>query len=210
MGLAIVWASLFFYNRAVKNGNKVAWFSLLLQWLDLVFMAISILILHFKEEDCDAEDTCQVIENCKWGYYVVLVCNLVFWFFPIMLGFSDTEKHIHLHMVVLDSLSDLPLVVIIIATKAYTVHWWIFIDIAFKLIMLLRTYAYHLIINLVLRKKELDELQKKQEEVNKMEAEMYEAGKSDEEIQKRTTAFLMGDAAQEALADDAAGRTEDA
>merc|ERR1712154_655462 len=125
-------------------------------------------------------------------------------------GFSDTEKHIHIHMVVLDTLSDLPLVVIIIVTKAYTVHWWIFIDIAFKLVMLLRTYAYHLIINLVLRKKELDALQKQQEEVNKLETELFDAGKSDEEIQRRTTALVEGGAAEEALAEDDAGRTGDA
>lgn len=122
---------------------------------------------------------------------MVLVCNLTFWFFPVMFGFSDTEKHIHIHMVVLDTLSDLPLVVIIIATKAYTVHWWIFIDIAYKLIMLLRTYAYHLVIHLILGKARLDALEKQQTEIIKMENEMFDAGKSDDEILRATTTFLQ-------------------
>ena len=144
----------------------------------------------FVVEECAADDTCTIISNCKWGYYVVLVCNLVFWFFPIMFGFSDTEKHIHIHMVILDSLSDLPLVVIILATQAYTVHWWIFIDIAFKLIMLLRTYAYHLVINLVLRKKELDELEQIQKATTKIENDMFDQGASDEAIQRSVTQYL--------------------
>ena len=39
----------------------------------------------------------------------------------------DGDQHIHIHMVVLDSLTDLPLVIIIMVTDAYQVHWWIFI-----------------------------------------------------------------------------------
>ena len=120
------------------------------------------------------------------GYFVVLVLNLFFWFFPVMFGFSDTEKSIHLHMVILDSFTDLPLVIIIIMSEAYTVHWFIFIDIAFKLVMLLRTYAFHLVINLVLRRTELKRLQQDQQAQLKLQNELWEKGHSNHEIEERT------------------------
>ena len=110
------------------------------------------------------------------GYFVTLVLNLFFWFFPIMFGFSDTEKYIHLHMVVLDLCTDLPLVIVVIATEGYDIHWWIFVDIAFKLIMVLRTIAFHCFLNLILRKKELDTLQKMQSEQLQLENKLFDQG----------------------------------
>ena len=47
--ISILWASLFFYNRAIKNGQKIAWLSLLLQWVDIVFCCISVLVIHSQE-----------------------------------------------------------------------------------------------------------------------------------------------------------------
>merc|ERR1712228_1088842 len=157
--ISILWASLFFYNRAIKNGKRIAWLSLLLQWIDLVFCSISLLVLHSQEGSCLDQGICI-------GYFVVLILNLFCWFFPIIFGFSDTEKHIHIHMLVLDLFTDFPLVVVIILTESYTIHWWIFIDIIFKLIMILRSIAYHFLL--------------------KLENKLYDQGATNEEIEIRT------------------------
>ena len=61
--VSILWASLFFYNRAIKNGKRVAWFSLLLQWVDIVFCCISILVIHSEEGAKLRVHICVEIEN---------------------------------------------------------------------------------------------------------------------------------------------------
>ena len=68
-----------------------------------------------------------------------------------MLGFSDTEKYIHLHMVILDLCTDLPLIIFIGYTESYDAHWFLFIDVGVKLILVLRSIAYHGIYSLLLR-----------------------------------------------------------
>ena len=129
--------------------------------------------------DCDCfvwfEGDCLDRGFCV-GYFVILVLNLFFWFFPVMFGFSDTEKHIHIHMVLLDLFTDFPLVVTVIMTEGYNIHWWIFIDIAFKLIMILRTIAFHCFLNLILRRKELDQLQKMQTEQFNLQNKLFDQG----------------------------------
>ena len=74
-----------------------------------------------------------------------------------MLGFSDTERYIHLHMVILDCCTDFPLICVLVFTEgALEVHWFLFIDIAVKLILLLRSIAYHGIFSLFLKGKDKD------------------------------------------------------
>eukprot|EP01084_Bolivina_argentea_P193583 332106_1 len=181
--ISILWASLFFYNRAVKNGKKIAWLSLLLQWIDIVFCCITVFILHSQQGNCLNDVICV-------GYFIVLVLNLFFWFFPIMFGFSDTEKHIHIHMVILDTFTDLPLVTIIIYSKAYNIHWWMFVDIAFKFIMLVRTYAFHLFINLILRRKELNTLHRQQTAQKELQDRLWDQGATNTEIEFQTMELI--------------------
>eukprot|EP00483_Globobulimina_turgida_P003993 UN04001 len=121
---------------------------MLLEWVDILFMYIVILILavEISGNGCFSYALCV-------GYFIIVVIKTYFWFFPIIFGYSEADAHIHIHMVALDTLTDLPLIIIIVASDGYSVHWFLFVDIAFKLVMLLRCYAYHLVVNLILKKK---------------------------------------------------------
>eukprot|EP01084_Bolivina_argentea_P149776 261621_1 len=171
--VAILWALIFFYGHALKAGKTDGWFnkawiSLMLEWFDITLMYIVIIVLHSELGTCFSQSVC-----C--GYFVIASIKLYLWFFPIMFGYSDTEWYIHAHMVILDTFSDLPLVIILIASEGYNVHWLLFVDVTYKLIILLRCYAYHGVINLILRRVELNEKHKKQlAEANDDNAEVVE------------------------------------
>ena len=152
---ATLWALLFFYRHALKAGKTDGWFnkawiSLLTEWFDIILMYIAIIVLNVELGECFSQAICT-------GYFVIASIKLYLWFFPIIFGYADTEKYIHIHMIILDSFTDLPLVVTIIATEAYDVHWFIFVDIVYKIFMLLRCYAYHGVINLWLKRVELNQ-----------------------------------------------------
>jgi len=178
MAISVLWALLFFYDYALEAGrtggvlNK-AWLSLLTEWIDILLMYMAIFILHGQLGACFGAAICVT-------YFVVASIKLYLWFFPIMFGYSDTEWYIHVHMLILDSLTDLPLVITIIATEGYLIHWFLFVDISYKIIMLLKCYAYHGLINLVLRKVELDQKHKEQ----LRGADKIEDGDDDTEIEQ--------------------------
>merc|ERR1712176_978731 len=91
-----------------------------------------------------------------FGYFIVFIIKLVFCFTPIVFGYAKYEKYVHIQMVVLDSFTDLPLVFMIIITKGYEIGLFVFFDIVFKILLLLCSYAYHLVINLLLKRLEDD------------------------------------------------------
>jgi len=173
--ITLLWTTLFFYNRAVVNKKNLAWLSLLVEWFDLIFMVIAIYVIHHILGECFHSALCI-------GYFVVLTLNLVLWFFPIMLGYSDTERSIHIHIVVLDMCTDFPLVVTIILTQAYTISWFIFFDVIYKLIVLLRSITYHGVLNLFLRREELRLLERHQKEQIELENRLMDEGKNVDEI----------------------------
>ena len=69
------------------------------------------------------------------GYFVICSIKLYLWFFPIMFGYADTELYIHIHMVILDLVTDFPLLLIVIINKAYEISAFIYFDILYKLIV---------------------------------------------------------------------------
>jgi len=146
----VLWASLFFYNKAIELGGAwLAWLTLLVEWLDVVFMLIVILILH---DVTDGNCFDRLICCAYFGFFVV---DVFVWFTPIMFGFANTERRIHIHMIFLDVVSDLPLVIIVFVKRAYQLHWFIFLDMALKIFLLIRSIAYHGIVKLAFRSHEL-------------------------------------------------------
>ena len=73
----------------------------------------------------------------------------MYWLFCGLFGYADTERYIHIHMMTLDLMTDLPLIIVVIYDGGYELHW--FILFIYKILMLLRTIAYHGVLNLVLR-----------------------------------------------------------
>ena len=159
--ITVFWSILFFYGHALKVGRathifNMSWISLTTEWIDIIFMYIVILILHnILDGNCFNMSLCI-------GYFVICSIKLYFWFFPIMFGYADTEWYIHIHMMILDIFTDLPLIIVVIVNEGYELHPFIYFDIVYKLIMLLRTIAYHGVVNLILRRVELNALHKQQ------------------------------------------------
>eukprot|EP01083_Nonionella_stella_P188528 695128_1 len=141
--------SILFYSHDFTRGIR---YSFVLQWIDIILMFIVIELLNRNltgDGNCFSEALCI-------GYFVVFSIKIIFWFAPIMLGYAKDDKTIHKHMVLLDTFTDLPLVLTIIFTDGYKIHEIVFFDIFFKIIMLLIAYAYHLLISLVLAKCQRD------------------------------------------------------
>merc|ERR1719461_1084545 len=108
----------------------------------------------FHERGEDAEG-CFSMALC-FGYFIVFIIKLFFCFTPIVLGYAKYGKYVHHQMVALDTLTDLPLVFMIIIGKAYEIHIVVFFDIVYKIMLLLSSYSYHLVINIVLKQFVLD------------------------------------------------------
>jgi len=156
--VALLWATTFFYKTAAESKNKMfVWSSLVLEWIDLIFMTVIIVLLNQNHD-------CFHLAICK-GYFSVLTIFMIVWFLPIMFGQSAMSKAMDIHLIVLDSVTHLPLVLIIIITQGYTLHWFIFIDVAYKLILLLRVYGYHGFYELVVNR---DETERQAQEETKM------------------------------------------
>eukprot|EP01083_Nonionella_stella_P157690 512214_1 len=136
-------SSIVFYSTSFKKGVG---YSLGVQWIDVILMFIVIEILNTSYiGNCFSKALCS-------GYFVVFTIKIIFWFTPMIFGYVDDDKRIHLHMVLLDTFTDLPLVLIIIFSHGYNVHPFVFVDIVFKVIVLLISYSYHLMINLILKR----------------------------------------------------------
>eukprot|EP01083_Nonionella_stella_P140534 431071_1 len=137
-------SSILFFSHSFTKGIR---YSFVLQWIDIVFMFIVIESLNraYNHLTCFSRPLCV-------GYFVVFSIKIIFWFAPIMLGYAKDDKTIHKHMVLLDTFTDLPLVLTIVFTDGYGVHEIVFFDVFFKIIMLLISFSYHLLINLILAK----------------------------------------------------------
>eukprot|EP01083_Nonionella_stella_P002875 8234_1 len=132
-------SSILFYGHSFSKGIQ---YSFALQWIDIILMFIVYWILT-GDRRCFSKPLCI-------GYFGVFSIKIIFWYAPIMLGYAKNDNTIHLHMVLLGTFTDLPLVLTIICTDEYDIHEIVFVDIVFKVIMLLVSYAYHLMISLLL------------------------------------------------------------
>jgi len=93
------------------------------------------------------------------------------WFMPIMFGQAVTSKAMHIHLIILDSVTHLPLVVTIIVSQEYTLHWFIFVDVAYKLVLLLRAYGYHGFYQLIVNRDEVNAQDKEEQKAMEQQNE---------------------------------------
>ena len=155
--ITILISMVFFYGYHLRNRYIFAWFMLFVEYIDILLMWIVIMILQ-NVLDVNNNGSCFDTKICN-GYWIILCIKIIVYFIPIIAGYMSTEKAIHIHMLILNTLTDLPLVIIIIVSKGYQKHWFIFIDIVFKILILLKTYGYHGVINLALKKVEEQQFQ---------------------------------------------------
>jgi len=133
-----------------------------LEWIDLIFMSVVIILLNHITSGCFSVSVCV-------GYFSVLTIFMVVWFLPIMFGQGATSKAMNIHLIILDSVTHLPLVLTIIITQGYKIHPFVFIDVAYKLILLLRAYGYHGFYQLIVNRDESEK--QNQAEVKRIDQE---------------------------------------
>ncbi len=134
-------SSILFYSSSFKRGVG---YSFVVQWIDIILMFVVIEILNSNLiHDCFGEALCV-------GYFVVFTVKIIVWFMPMIFGYADHKRNVHIHMTVLDLCTDGPLLLTIFITKGWTVNAFVFVDIAFKLVVLCVSISYHFVINIIL------------------------------------------------------------
>ncbi|ETO14783.1 hypothetical protein RFI_22586 [Reticulomyxa filosa] len=204
---AMLWATVFFYKTGVDSKSKLmVWSSLVLEWVDLIFMCVVIVLLNhitggefiviktffferFQKKKIYVyvvlpKAFTKIIRIIKKGGGGVLTIFMVVWFLPIMFGQAVTSKAMHIHLIVLDSVTHLPLVVTVIITKGFKIHWFVFVDIAYKLILLLRAYGYHGFYQLIVNR---DEVEKQDRAEQKIVDDDNEPSTGDKEVKQTDT-----------------------
>eukprot|EP00481_Brizalina_sp_1-RS-2013_P001674 TRINITY_DN422_c0_g1_i1.p1 TRINITY_DN422_c0_g1~~TRINITY_DN422_c0_g1_i1.p1 ORF type:complete len:125 (+),score=7.10 TRINITY_DN422_c0_g1_i1:169-543(+) len=114
-----------------------------MQLVDIILMFVVIEVLHnYYHSGCFSESLCN-------GYFTIFVIKIAFTLVPIMFNFFYVthKKRFHIHMILLNTFTNLPLIFIVLMTKGYDVHPFVFFDIIVKVTILLISYSYHLVIN---------------------------------------------------------------
>ncbi|ETO22864.1 hypothetical protein RFI_14329 [Reticulomyxa filosa] len=133
--IALVWCSLFYYNRLIKENPEMAWTVFWEEWVDIVLTVIMVLILHRAYADkhnsthnCETQlkNTSALLGACfKSGlcstYWSVFVVQLSGWMLPMMIieGWG-AEKHatkVALHLFILDLCTNVPILIAVVATS---------------------------------------------------------------------------------------------
>jgi len=64
--VAMLWATIFFYKTGVDNRSRLfVWSSLVLEWIDMVFMCVVIILLNHITAGCFTLSICK-------GYFSVM------------------------------------------------------------------------------------------------------------------------------------------
>lgn len=139
--------SLFVLSFQSMNWHKGdRWFCAInfaFEWIDILSqIAVIILYHHFA----DSEDK-GTITKVFWVFTLV---QILFWIPPLALGSAKSPAHLAKQVVLLDVVTDVPLVITSLVTGAYTVQFWIFCDLIVKVLLMLRGIVVNICLYLVL------------------------------------------------------------
>ncbi|ETO13754.1 hypothetical protein RFI_23612, partial [Reticulomyxa filosa] len=124
---ALVWCSLFFYNRLLKENPDMAWSVFWEEWSDIVLTIIVVLLLHnaYEKETNSSHDACFKSGLCS-TYWVIFILQLTGWMLPMMtIEGWGAERHavrVSLHLFILDLCTNVPIIIAIVATS-FTFHF---------------------------------------------------------------------------------------
>lgn len=120
-----------------KAGDKTfRYLNFIFEWIDIFFQ---ILVILLYSAYADTDNRLSVVK----AYWAFTFIQLLFWIPSICLGISrDVNKLLKL-VFYLDIFTDVPIVIITLASGAYTVQVWIFIDLIFKVLLMIRGIVYN-------------------------------------------------------------------
>jgi len=148
--IALVWCSLFYYNRLLKENPDMAWAVFWEEWVDIVLTIIMVTILHqaYAEEHDSAHNACFKSGLCS-TYWSVCIIQLSGWMIPMMIieGWG-AEKHatkVSLHLFILDLCTNVPILIAVVATSGYSISGAIFFDVLWKACGFIRSSSYFMV-----------------------------------------------------------------
>jgi len=155
--LALMWCSLFYYNRLLKENPQMAWGVFWEEWSDIALTIVVVLLLHnaYERKYHSAQNVCFKHGLCS-TYWVVFMFQLAGWMLPMMLieGWG-AERHavkVALHLFILDLCTNVPIIIVVIATNAYKLSPMIFADTLWKACGFIRSTSYFMVYYVWLRK----------------------------------------------------------
>jgi len=155
--IALVWCSLFYYNRLLKENRQMAWSVFWEEWLDIVLTIIIVLILHnsFETKYNTTHNACFRNGLCS-TYWVIFMVQLTGWLLPMMIiegwGAEKDATKVSLHLFILDLCTNVPILIVVVATRGYEVSPLIFVDVLYKAISFIRSSSYFMVYYVWLRR----------------------------------------------------------
>jgi len=155
--VALVWCSLFYYNRLVRENPDMAWSVFWEEWIDILLTIIMVLILHkaYVDKHDSTAGACFDTGLCS-VYWVVFILQLSGWLFPMMtIDGWGAEKHatkVAIHLFVLDLCTNVPIIITLVATFGYRVSPALFFDLLWKACGFIRSTSYFMVYYVWLRK----------------------------------------------------------
>ena len=121
--------------------------------MDVALTVIVLFILHNAIDDatCFNSTICTV-------YYISFIFQLIGWLVPMMSipgwGTEKDGRKVSTHLFVLDIFTDIPIIIAILSTDAYSEHAIIFIDVLWKTVLTIRSLGYYAVYEIWLQKGE--------------------------------------------------------
>eukprot|EP01083_Nonionella_stella_P002276 6555_1 len=121
----------FVYFAWHQGDTKFRIMNFCFEWVDICSqIAVTLLYSRYSESDNKV-----MITKIFW---VLTLVQLFFWIVPLTLGSSQKINNLVKHIIVLDIITDIPLIITTLMTEAYTVQFWILVDLFFKMMLMLR------------------------------------------------------------------------
>jgi len=127
-------------NERIFRGINFA-----LEWFDILSQ-IAVILIYNRLSNYEYKDTTLKV------YWSIMLIQLFGWCLPIFIGSANSKRYIAIHVCILDILTDLPWIIITIISSAYVMHFWIFIDLFIKVIILIRAIVVNVLIYCVIPK----------------------------------------------------------
>jgi hypothetical protein len=144
--IALFWISLFFYKRFIEYNGNLAHFYFITEWFDIIISWIVIYLLHNSIDTRSDRNYAECFDEfiCI-AYYIFIILKMCGWLFPMLLidkwGTLPKAIKVASHVIVLDLLTDLPIVIIILVDEAYRFHGILFFDVFYKILLVIRAAA---------------------------------------------------------------------
>mmetsp|Transcript_65740 Transcript_65740/g.80456 ORF Transcript_65740/g.80456 Transcript_65740/m.80456 type:complete len:327 (+) Transcript_65740:847-1827(+) len=118
-----------FYKFHRKDERIFRLINFIAEWFDILSQ-IAVILIYNRLSNYEYKDTTLKV------YWSIMLIQLFGWCLPIFIGTANSKRYIAIHVCILDILTDLPWIIITIISSAYVMHFWIFIDLFIKVLIM--------------------------------------------------------------------------